>query len=87
MNFLKKFKKLTKRTGIIIGKGLIVIYQNTLSPFLYTSCRFDPSCSEYTRQAIEKYGLPRGVQKGLNRIVRCHPFYKSSIKHKIYDPL
>ncbi|TRZ93552.1 membrane protein insertion efficiency factor YidD [bacterium] len=63
--------------------GLINIYQKYFRLFLPTSCRFVPSCSEYTRQAIIKYGILRGVMKGLKRILICHPFSK-----KVgFDPL
>ncbi|HUW24569.1 MAG TPA: membrane protein insertion efficiency factor YidD [Patescibacteria group bacterium] len=40
------------------------------------ACRFQPSCSEYARQAIEKYGIMSGGWKGVRRIVRCHPWSK-----------
>jgi putative membrane protein insertion efficiency factor len=40
------------------------------------ACRFQPTCSEYTYQAIEKYGILRGSWLGLKRIVRCHPWNK-----------
>ncbi|OIN95403.1 membrane protein insertion efficiency factor YidD [candidate division WWE3 bacterium CG06_land_8_20_14_3_00_42_16] len=45
-------------------------------------CRFSPTCSEYTYQAIEKYGFGHGTILGLKRIVRCHPFSKGG-----FDPL
>ena len=54
--------------------GLIRLYQNTLSRVLPASCRFYPSCSEYTYQAIEKYGALRGGWMGIRRISRCHPW-------------
>ena len=54
--------------------GLIRLYQNTLSRILPASCRFYPSCSEYTYQAIEKYGAMRGGWMGIRRISRCHPW-------------
>lgn len=61
---------------------LIRFYQKTLSPdhglfsFLRGSygCRFVPSCSEYTYQAIEKYGILKGAYLGLRRILKCNPF-------------
>ncbi|MDD5115557.1 MAG: membrane protein insertion efficiency factor YidD [Candidatus Omnitrophica bacterium] len=62
---------------------LIVVYQRYLRPAIPASCRFEPSCSEYTRQAIEKYGLIKGVFKGLVRLSHCHPFSGRSG----YDPL
>ena len=54
--------------------GLIRAYQAAVSPLLPAACRFDPSCSEYARIAIERHGPARGVWLGLRRIARCHPF-------------
>lgn len=54
--------------------ALIRVYQLTLSPFFGQQCRFTPSCSEYTRQAIERHGAWRGTWLGIRRILRCHPF-------------
>jgi hypothetical protein len=62
--------------------SLIRLYQITLSPFFGQQCRFTPSCSEYTRQAIERYGASRGSWLGIRRIVRCQPFCKGG-----YDPV
>lgn len=45
-------------------------------------CRFTPTCSEYTYQAVEKYGAFKGLWLGLKRIVRCHPWSKGG-----YDPV
>jgi len=45
-------------------------------------CRFSPSCSQYTYQAVEKYGSIKGLSLGLKRILRCHPWNKGG-----YDPL
>ncbi len=61
---------------------LIEKYQKYISPMLGKKCRFYPTCSEYTKQAIEKYGLLKGVFLGLKRIFRCNPFSKGG-----YDPL
>ena len=52
----------------------IRLYQRFVSPLLGPSCRFVPTCSEYTAQAIERHGVVRGVVKGTLRIMRCHPF-------------
>ncbi|MBE6461338.1 MAG: membrane protein insertion efficiency factor YidD [Alphaproteobacteria bacterium] len=51
------------------------IYQCAISPFIggNAACRFTPSCSEYTRTAIEKYGCVRGTLMGLRRISKCRP--------------
>jgi len=45
----------------------------------YTNCKYHPTCSEYTIQAIDKYGLARGLAKGASRILRCNPLSKGGI--------
>lgn len=57
-----------------LALSLIRLYQRTLSRAVPSSCRFTPSCSEYTAQAIEAYGLFRGGWMGVRRICRCHPW-------------
>lgn len=54
--------------------GLIHLYRRTLSPLIGQQCRFTPSCSRYTEEAIELYGAGRGSWLGLKRILRCQPF-------------
>ena len=49
-------------------------YKRFLSPLLPPMCRFEPTCSVYTMQAVEKYGTLRGVWLGVRRLGRCHPF-------------
>ena len=61
---------------------LIRLYQRTISQALPPACRFMPSCSDYTYQAIEKYGIVRGGWLGLKRISRCHPLNPGG-----YDPV
>ncbi len=64
---------------------LITIYQNHISKWLTSkniNCKFYPTCSEYTKQAIEKYGAWKGTLLGIWRILRCNPFSKGG-----YDPL
>jgi len=57
-----------------LALGLIRLYQSTLSRVIPPSCRFVPTCSEYTHEAIGRYGMPKGIWLGLRRISRCHPF-------------
>jgi uncharacterized protein len=65
-----------------IIKGLIRGYQRWISPVLPQACRFYPTCSEYMLQAIEKYGVWRGILMGLWRLMKCHPFHRGG-----YDPV
>jgi hypothetical protein len=53
---------------------LLRCYKRFLSPLLPPMCRFEPTCSVYTMQAVEKYGVLRGVWLGARRLGRCHPF-------------
>lgn len=54
--------------------ALIKLYQWCLSPFLGVNCRFDPSCSSYAIQAINKYGALKGLYLAVLRLGRCHPW-------------
>ena len=55
--------------------GLIRFYQIFISPIKGQTCRFYPTCSEYSMQAIKKYGIIMGLWKSLKRILKCHPFH------------
>jgi hypothetical protein len=61
---------------------LITLYQRLISPLLPSSCRFVPTCSQYAKDAIEKYGIARGAYLAARRILRCHPFHAGG-----YDPV
>ena len=64
---------------------LIEFYQRNISKFLENRnirCKFYPTCSEYTKQAIDKYGVIKGIILGTVRILKCNPFSKGG-----YDPL
>jgi len=65
-----------------IGKLMIIFYQRAISPYFPHSCRFYPTCSQYTLEAIDKYGLGKGILLGIKRISRCHPFNPGG-----YDPV
>jgi putative membrane protein insertion efficiency factor len=61
---------------------LLKLYKTLVSPFLPPSCRFEPTCSSYAAQAVEKYGAIRGTWMGFKRILRCQPFSKGG-----FDPV
>jgi putative membrane protein insertion efficiency factor len=66
----------------VAALGLIRVYQSTIGPALPPSCRYLPTCSQYTYAAIERYGIVKGGWLGLKRIARCHPFGGSG-----FDPV
>jgi putative membrane protein insertion efficiency factor len=61
---------------------LIKIYQIFISPLFPSSCRYTPTCSQYTLEALKKYGVLKGLWLGIKRISRCHPWGGSG-----YDPV
>ncbi|MCF8496487.1 MAG: membrane protein insertion efficiency factor YidD [Alphaproteobacteria bacterium] len=63
--------------------GFIRLYRVGISPILPPRCRFEPSCSAYALEALEKHGAIKGSWLTLRRLARCHPFYKG----KRYDPV
>ncbi len=65
-----------------LALALIRLYKRFISPMLPPSCRFEPTCSVYTYQAIEKYGVIKGSWLGMKRISRCHPLHPGG-----YDPV
>ncbi|MEK7564548.1 MAG: membrane protein insertion efficiency factor YidD [Patescibacteria group bacterium] len=58
---------------------LIDLYKKYISPSIKGNCVFYPTCSDYTKQAIEKYGIFKGMYLGFLRILRCHPWQKDHI--------
>ena len=66
----------------VILVSLLKFYKAAISPWLPQACRFVPTCSEYTREAIERHGALRGSAMGLRRLLHCHPFHPGG-----YDPV
>jgi len=61
---------------------VIRLYQKLLSPFLPSACRFYPSCSEYSRESILRFGIAKGAWLTMLRLLKCHPFHPGG-----YDPV
>ncbi|HUW66109.1 MAG TPA: membrane protein insertion efficiency factor YidD [Spirochaetia bacterium] len=55
--------------------ALIIIYRKLVSPFFPPSCRFEPTCSQYALEAVDRYGVVRGGWLAARRLVKCHPFH------------
>jgi putative membrane protein insertion efficiency factor len=60
----------------------IRFYQYAISPFMAPHCRYHPTCSEYTAEAVTRYGALRGLWMGVRRVSRCHPWAEGG-----YDPV
>jgi uncharacterized protein len=67
-----------KKFFLLLIKG----YKKGISPLLGNNCRFYPTCSMYTYEAIEIHGIFKGIWLGLKRLLRCHPFHPGG-----YDPV
>jgi uncharacterized protein len=65
-----------------VAIAVINAYRSLISPLFPPSCRFQPTCSQYTLEAVERFGVLRGGWLGLRRIGKCHPFHKGG-----YDPV
>ena len=67
-----------RRFFILLIKG----YSYLISPFMGNNCRYTPTCSAYTQEAVEKHGVFKGLWLGIKRISRCHPWHEGG-----YDPV
>lgn len=65
-----------------IAVFFITLYQKLVSPMFPPSCRYYPTCSQYAKDAIEKYGITWGSYLAARRLLRCHPFHPGG-----YDPV
>ena len=70
------------KIAVKITNSLIRLYQLTFSSLVGNCCRFQPTCSEYARQAYQKYGVLKGTRLTIWRLLRCHPWAKGG-----YDPV
>jgi putative membrane protein insertion efficiency factor len=61
---------------------ILRFYKQWISPLLPSACRFHPTCSQYAMEAIQHYGVLRGVWLGVLRLLKCHPFHKGG-----FDPV
>ncbi len=61
---------------------LLIFYKRAISPGLPNSCKFYPTCSQYAYEAIERYGVVKGIFLGAKRLLRCNPFSKGG-----FDPV
>jgi putative membrane protein insertion efficiency factor len=78
---MSRWSRIRSLPARVLGK-LIRAYALLISPFLGNNCRYYPSCSSYTQEAIEKHGALKGLWLGLRRVARCHPFHEGG-----YDPV
>lgn len=69
-------------TGARVATAILNFYKRAISPWLPSACRFEPTCSIYAREAIERYGLARGLALALRRLLRCQPFHSGG-----FDPV
>jgi putative membrane protein insertion efficiency factor len=69
-------------SGARVATAVLDFYKRAISPWLPPACRFEPTCSIYAREAIERYGLARGLALAARRLLQCHPFHSGG-----FDPV
>lgn len=82
---MEPLKKFIRKLGRKLSDGcifLVRVYQKYISPLKGPTCRFYPTCSQYSIQALKKYGFLKGLWLTIRRISKCHPFHPGG-----YDPL
>jgi putative membrane protein insertion efficiency factor len=65
-----------------VATAVLDFYKRAISPWLPAACRFEPTCSTYARESIERHGLARGSALAIRRLLRCHPFHSGG-----FDPV
>jgi uncharacterized protein len=86
ISFSKKLIKFLQKVALYTLLGLIYFYRYMLKFILVNEgCRYDPSCSLYTKEALETHGIWKGLYLSARRIGRCHPW--RSAKAPLYDPV
>lgn len=75
---MSKIQKIIKFPRKIVI-SLIKFYQLCISPRIGSHCKYYPTCSEYTKQAVDKYGIIKGSLLGIMRILKCNPFSKGGV--------
>jgi putative membrane protein insertion efficiency factor len=76
-------KKIARSYPVRVALLALRFYKAYLSILFAGNCRFHPTCSQYTYEAIERFGVPRGVWLGMKRLARCHPLSRKFG----YDPI
>ena len=66
----------------LIARSAVLSYQNILSPSMLHTCRYYPSCSSYALEALDRFGMLRGIWMTFTRLLRCHPLAPAG-----YDPV
>ena len=74
------FGLLSLPQGVILA--FLSAWHRFISPYLGPSCRFHPSCSQYTAEAVRRHGVSRGSWLGIHRLARCHPYTEGG-----FDPV
>ena len=82
---MDKIRNYIDKIGKLLTKGCIALvrfYQKYISPLKGPTCRFYPTCSQYSIEAFKKYGFLKGLYLTIRRVLKCHPFHPGG-----YDPL
>ena len=81
-SFLLTARSRLKRLPTVLALALLAAYRWFLSPYLGQSCRFEPTCSHYATEAINRFGVIKGTWLTIRRLGRCHPWCEGG-----YDPV